>query len=88
MLYEGGVLIRGKSGAAVEFGNGLYLVENEDGLINDWQLLQGQPPHDSALVADKYQAAKGELPNESQLCQACGIIMSDWVPNSPKNNEN
>ena len=29
-LYEGEVLVRDKSGAAVEFVNGLYLLENED----------------------------------------------------------
>ena len=45
------VLIRGKSGAAVEFGSGLYLVENEDGLITDRQFFQDQPPADSTHAA-------------------------------------
>lgn len=60
-LYEQDVhvLIRGKSGAAVEFGNGLYLAENEDGLITDWQFLQGQPPSDSSLVAESLKRLKG-----------------------------
>ncbi|MCK5249553.1 MAG: hypothetical protein KAJ98_06280, partial [Spirochaetaceae bacterium] len=60
-LYEGDVhvLIRGKSGAAVEFGNGLYLAENEDGLITDWQFLQGQPPADSSLVAESLKRLTG-----------------------------
>ena len=51
-LYESDVhvLIRGKSGAAVEFGNGLYLAENEDGLITDWKFIKEQPPGDNTLV--------------------------------------
>lgn len=59
-LYEDDVhvLIRGKSGAAVEFGNGLYLAENEDGLITDWQFIQGQPPGDSSLVAESLKRLK------------------------------
>ena len=31
------VLVRGKAGAEVEFGNGLYLAEQADGLIVDWE---------------------------------------------------
>jgi len=51
-LYEEDVhvLVRGKSGAEVEFGNGLYLVEQQDGLIVDWTLLKDQPPADTRLV--------------------------------------
>jgi hypothetical protein len=44
------VLVRGKTGAEVEFGNGLYLVEQRDGLIVDWELFKDQPPADSRLV--------------------------------------
>ncbi len=41
-LYESDVevLVRGKAGAEVEFGNGLYLAEQTDGLIVDWQLMK------------------------------------------------
>lgn len=46
------VLIRGKSGAEVEFGNGLYLAEQEDGLITDWEFLKDQPPSDSKLLGN------------------------------------
>jgi len=40
-LYERNieVLVRGKAGAEVEFGNGLYLAEQTDGLIVDWVLM-------------------------------------------------
>lgn len=51
-LYEPDihVLVRGKAGAEVEFGNGLYLAEQADGLIVDWDFMQGQPAADSRLV--------------------------------------
>lgn len=53
-LYEHDihVLVRGKAGAEVEFGNALYLAEQQDGLIVDFMLIQGQPPADSKLVQD------------------------------------
>jgi len=51
-LYEPDthVLIRGKAGAEVEFGNGLYLAEQADGLIVDWDFMKDQPVSDSHLV--------------------------------------
>lgn len=52
-LYEPDVhvLVRGKAGAEVEFGNALYLAEQRDGLITDWLLIKEQPPGDGKLVA-------------------------------------
>jgi len=44
------VLVRGKADAETEFGNGLYLAEQADGLIVDWKFMKGQPPSDSKLV--------------------------------------
>ncbi len=44
------VLVRGKANAEIEFGNGLYLAEQADGLIIDWSFMQNQPPSDSKLV--------------------------------------
>jgi len=44
------VIVRGKSGAEVEFGQGLLLAEQRDGLIIDWQLSSEQPPSDSQLL--------------------------------------
>jgi len=51
-LYEPDVhvMVRGKAGAEVEFGNGLYLAEQEDGLIVDWEIHQDNPPADSKQV--------------------------------------
>lgn len=44
------VLVRGKAGSEVEFGNGLYLAEQQNGLIVDWQFFKDQPPGDSSIV--------------------------------------
>lgn len=38
------VLVRGKAGSQVEFGNSLLLSEALSGLITDWQLYQGAAP--------------------------------------------
>ena len=45
------VIVRGKAGSAVEFGNGLYLAEQAQGLIVDWAFIREQPPSDGSLVA-------------------------------------
>ena len=44
------VLVRGKAGAEVEFGNALYLAEQSDGLIVDWQFIKDHPPGDNKLL--------------------------------------
>lgn len=51
-LYESEihVLVRGKAGAEVEFGNALYLAEQSDGLIVDWSFIEQQPPGDNKLT--------------------------------------
>lgn len=52
-LYEPDVqvIVRGKAGAEVEFGNTLLVGENPQGLILDWELFRPSAPADSALVA-------------------------------------
>jgi hypothetical protein len=47
---EVAVIIRGKSGAEIEFGQRLLLTEQEDGLIIDWELFAKDSPSDSALL--------------------------------------
>ena len=44
------VIVRGKAGAEVEFGNTLLLAEQADGVIVDWDLVRDQAPSDSNLV--------------------------------------
>ena len=46
------VIVRGKSGSEVEFGQGLLLTEQKDGLIVDWKLFQDQPKADSVLLKE------------------------------------
>jgi len=51
-LYEPDVhvIVRKKAGAEVEFGNTLFLVENVQGLLLDWELFQDRAPADSKLL--------------------------------------
>jgi hypothetical protein len=50
------VLVRGKAGAEVEFGNAMYLAEQSDGLIVDWDFIQEQAPGDNKLVAKSIES--------------------------------
>jgi len=47
------VIVRGKAGAELEFGNTLYLAEQRNGLIVDWHLYREQAPGDTRITADK-----------------------------------
>jgi len=51
-LYEAEVrvIVRKKAGAEVEFGNTLFLAENPQGLIIDWELFRESAPADAALL--------------------------------------
>jgi IS5 family transposase len=51
-LYEADVhvIVRRKAGAEVEFGNTLFVAENPQGLILDWELFRESAPADSALL--------------------------------------
>ena len=53
-LYEtdARVVVRGKAGADVEFGNTALVGENSQGLILDYQLFKEQAPADTALLMD------------------------------------
>ncbi|MHC4756912.1 MAG: hypothetical protein ACYTBP_17450 [Planctomycetota bacterium] len=56
-LYEKDVkvIVRRKAGADVEFGNTLYLAEQENGMIIDWQLYRQQAPADSTMLPASHQ---------------------------------
>ena len=56
-LYETDtrVVVRGKAGAEVEFGNTLLLAENGDGLILDYHLFQEQAPGDSQMLMESLE---------------------------------
>ncbi len=44
------IIVRGKAGNEVEFGQGLVLTEQTNGIIIDWELFAEQPPSDSRLM--------------------------------------
>jgi hypothetical protein len=52
-LYETDtrVIVRGKAGGEVEFGNTLLLAEQRDGVIVDWQLHRASAPADARQLA-------------------------------------
>ena len=56
-LYEPDiqVLVRGKAGAEVEFGNKLLLGENRQGIILDYQLWQDSAPADASLLVESLE---------------------------------
>jgi len=67
-LYEPDVhvLVRGKSGAEVEFGNTLLLAEQRQGVITDWQFIKDQAEADSKMVPDslgRFEQVFGSLPH-------------------------
>jgi hypothetical protein len=45
------VIVRGKAGAEVEFGNKLLLAEQENGLLVDWAFYRESAPADSKLLS-------------------------------------
>jgi hypothetical protein len=66
-LYEPDVhvIVRGKAGADVEFGNTLLIGENSQGLIVDWKLFQGRAPADTDLLpggVGRMEEAYGQAP--------------------------
>ena len=71
-IYEDDVhvIVRGKAGAETEFGNTLLLVEQADGLVIDWDLLQNGSPGDAALLADSLERIDSILPGEVEALAA------------------
>jgi hypothetical protein len=55
------VIVRGKAGEEVEFGNLLILGEQSDGLIIDWELFKEQVPADTRLVRPSVERVESGL---------------------------
>lgn len=55
------VIVRGKAGEEVEFGNLLVLGEQIDGLIMDWELFKEEVPADMRLVRPSVERAESAL---------------------------
>ncbi len=70
-LYESEihVIVRGKAGAAVEFGNSLFLGETADGYILDHELMKDRSPGDAKWLDQRYCGMK-----EKSGGQLAGII--------------
>lgn len=51
-LYEKNVHVikRGKTAAELEFGNGFYLAEQENGVISDWVFFKDKPDSDAKIL--------------------------------------
>ena len=52
------VIVRGKLESEIEFGQGLLLTEQTDGLIIDWHLFKDQPPADGRLLKPALERIK------------------------------
>ncbi len=57
------VIVRGKAGAKIEFGNTLFLAEQADGLILDWKLYQDKVPADSKILKESIERLEKEYDN-------------------------
>lgn len=70
-LYEHDVhvIVRGKAGADVEFGNSLFLAENAEGFILDHELKREMSPGDAKWLQHRYPGLK-----EKSGGQLCGIV--------------
>ena len=55
------VIVRGKAGAEVEFGNTVLLGENRQGLILDFQIYQDQAPADAHLLVESLERVGAAL---------------------------
>jgi hypothetical protein len=62
-LYEEDVhvIVRGKAGAEVEFGNKLYVAEQRNGVLVDWEYFKDEVPADTALVQRSVERMKDTL---------------------------
>jgi hypothetical protein len=56
-LYEDDVniVVRKKMNAQVEFGNTLYIAEQENGIIIDWEFYRDSAPADCKMLEESYQ---------------------------------
>lgn len=71
-LYDGDlhVIVRGKTGAEVEFGNTLLIVEQAQGLVVDWHLHRESAPADSRQLSTSLERMEARL--GSGVIQAIG----------------
>jgi hypothetical protein len=61
------VITRGKAGAAVEFGNTLFIAQQELGYIMDHELLEGSSPGDAQILLKRYESLERAAKNMKTL---------------------
>lgn len=74
-LYEPDlhVIVRGKAGAEVEFGNSLFLAENVDGFVLDHQLQREAAPDDGRWLRQRLPGIKAKCGGALTLCADRGF---------------
>jgi hypothetical protein len=74
-LYDNDVhvIVRGKADSEVEFGQGLLLTEQVDGLIIDWQLFKDRPPADSKALEPMLERIEKHYGAIESLCTDRGF---------------
>lgn len=72
-LYEEDVhvIVRGKAGAEVEFGNGLFLGESPEGFIVDHELRQEMPPDDGRWLRQRLPGLRAKCGCNAWELTAC-----------------
>lgn len=91
------VIVRGKAGNEVEFGQGLVLTEQANGIIMDWELFSEQPPSDNRLmesvikrIENYYGAIKSACADRAFSSKENSALLTDKnivnaiCPKSPK----
>lgn len=84
--HSASVIVRGKTGAEVEFGNELNIAEQQDGLVVDWQLFEDKTsdcdklrdmlnryPHEQLKIDDMAADRGYDGPRSRQLLAKLGI---------------
>jgi len=68
-LYEedSHLIIRRKAGAAIEYGNSLFIVEQTDGMVVDYELLQETSPGDAKWLLNRLPRLEALQSNEQPL---------------------
>ena len=67
------VIVRGKAGNEIEFGQKLLLTEQIDGVIIDWQLFEDQSPSDNKLLKPTLERIKKYYGDSESFCTDRGF---------------
>lgn len=71
------VIVRGKAGNEVEFGQGLMLTEQKNGLIVDWELFDERPPADNKALESVLSRIKKSYGPIQSICADRGFSSKD-----------